>query len=107
MSFIASATALLGVVGAAQAQGAGSSLDPVQPVLLPDGALAKNPLAHLGGNGPWTASPDNGISSDIPENCYVDQAAYVLRHGSRYPDTGAHNGWVEMARRVGLSSLFP
>lgn len=48
-----------------------------------------------------TLAPDvNGISSDIPENCYVDQAAYVLRHGSRYPDTGAHNGWVEMARRV-------
>lgn len=55
MSFIASAAALLGVVGAAQARGAGSSLDPVQPVLLPDGALAENPLAHLGGNGPWTA----------------------------------------------------
>ncbi|KAH6663568.1 acid phosphatase PHO1 [Plectosphaerella plurivora] len=100
MSFIASATALLGVVGVAQARGAGSSLDPVQPVLLPDGAFATNPLSYLGGNGPWTAAPDvNDISSDIPDNCYVDQAAYVLRHGSRFPDTGAHSGWVEMARR--------
>ena len=43
-------------VGAVSAGfGAGSSLDPVQPVLRPDGALAKDPLAHLGGNGPWTA----------------------------------------------------
>lgn len=37
------------------AAGAGTSLDPVQPILLPDAAMAKNPLAHLGGNGPWTA----------------------------------------------------
>lgn len=41
-----------------------------------------------------------GISSAVPEGCQVDQAAYVSRHGSRYPDQGAHNGWLEMARRV-------
>ncbi|KAK3292664.1 histidine phosphatase superfamily, partial [Chaetomium fimeti] len=93
--------ALLAGAGAVSARsGAGTSLDPVQPVLRPDGALAKDPLAHLGGNGPWTAAGDvNGISSDVPENCHVDQVAYVLRHGSRYPDTGAHSGWVEMARQ--------
>ena len=34
--------------------GARTLLDPVQPLLLPDGAEAKDPLAHLGGNGPWT-----------------------------------------------------
>lgn len=55
MVFAASAYAVLAAVGVAHAQGAGTSLDPVQPVLLPDGAMAKNPLAHLGGNGPWTA----------------------------------------------------
>lgn len=38
----------------ALAAGAGTSLDPVQPVSLPNGAFAKNPLARLGGNGPWT-----------------------------------------------------
>ncbi|UZP38714.1 hypothetical protein NXS19_006530 [Fusarium pseudograminearum] len=75
----------------------GSSIDPVQPVLLPDTAAAKNPLSHLGGNGPWHIGADiTGISSDVPEGCEVDQAAYVSRHGSRYPDTGAHNGWLEM-----------
>jgi hypothetical protein len=46
-----------------------------------------------------TADHANGISSDVPENCHVDQAAYVLRHGSRYPDSGAHSGWVELARQ--------
>lgn len=45
--------------------------------------------------------PDvHGIGSAIPENCHVDQAAYVLRHGSRYPDAGAYQGWVDMALRV-------
>ncbi|ROT35131.1 phosphoglycerate mutase-like protein [Sodiomyces alkalinus F11] len=101
MSFLPTlAFAIVATAGAAHALGAGTSLDPIQPVLLPDGALAKNPLAHLGANGPWVAAPPvTGISTEIPENCHVDQAAYVLRHGSRYPDTGAHNGWVEMARR--------
>ncbi|KAM0331282.1 hypothetical protein ACHAQA_002952 [Verticillium albo-atrum] len=100
MSFSTSVLAFLAAsAGVAHAQ-AGVSIDPVQPVLLPDGANAKNPLAHLGGNGPWTATGNvNDISSDIPENCHIDQAAYVLRHGSRFPDTGAHNGWLEMARR--------
>lgn len=49
------AFALLGSASMAQAIGAGTSLDPVQPVLLPDAAMAKNPLARLGANGPWTA----------------------------------------------------
>lgn len=39
------------------------------------------------------------ISPEVPENCYVDQAAYVSRHGSRYPDSGAYAGWVDMQNR--------
>ncbi|RBQ88394.1 hypothetical protein VDGD_20637 [Verticillium dahliae] len=54
MSFATFVLAILTVTGVARAA-AGVSLDPVQPVLLPDGAYAKNPLSHLGGNGPWTA----------------------------------------------------
>lgn len=42
----------------------------------------------------------NGISSDVPENCYVDQVATVSRHGSRFPDKGAYNGWVELEKKV-------
>lgn len=39
------------------------------------------------------------VSPDVPENCYVDQAAYISRHGSRYPDAGAYAGWVDMQQR--------
>ncbi|KAF5004872.1 hypothetical protein FDECE_8654 [Fusarium decemcellulare] len=86
--------------GVARAAEVGTLLDPVQAVLFPDTAAAQNPLAHLGANGPWHIAPDvAGISSEIPEGCHVDQAAYVSRHGSRYPDPGAHSSWVEMARR--------
>jgi hypothetical protein len=44
----------------------------------------------------------HGISPEVPEGCTVSSAAYVLRHGSRYPDTGAHNGWLDLARRVSI-----
>lgn len=47
------AVALLGSTCSARSAGVGTSLDPVQAVLLPDGASAKNPLAHVGANGPW------------------------------------------------------
>ena len=47
------AVALLGSACSARNVGVGASLDPVQAVLLPDGASAKNPLAHVGANGPW------------------------------------------------------
>lgn len=47
------AVALLGSSCSARSAGAGTSLDPVQGVLLPDGASAKNPLTHVGANGPW------------------------------------------------------
>ncbi|KAF5661228.1 3-phytase B [Fusarium circinatum] len=96
------AVALLGSSCSARSSGAGTSLNPVQAVLLPDGASANNPLAHVGANGPWhieSGEDLTGISSEVPEGCQVDQAAYVSRHGSRYPDQGAHNGWLEMARR--------
>lgn len=43
----------------------------------------------------------NGISSDVPDNCYVDQVATASRHGSRFPDQGAYNGWVNLEKKVG------
>jgi hypothetical protein len=39
----------------------------------------------------------------VPDNCYVEQAVYAVRHGSRYPDSGAYNGWVAMQQRVSPS----
>lgn len=47
------------------------------------------------------------ISPDVPENCYVDQAAYISRHGSRYPDSGAYAGWVDMQDRFSSGNYTP
>ncbi|KAK8002715.1 hypothetical protein PG989_002434 [Apiospora arundinis] len=80
---------------------AGQPLAPAQDVNLPAGANAAEPLKWLGANGPWFAGDNvNGISPEVPENCYVDQAAYVSRHGSRFPDQGAYNGWVKFQQRL-------
>ena len=46
------------------------------------------------------------ISNEVPNGCKVDQAVYISRHGSRYPDPGAYNGWVELYERV-ESFRFP
>ncbi|KAH8178128.1 histidine phosphatase superfamily (branch 2) domain-containing protein [Sarocladium implicatum] len=98
MSFKFFTLSVLASAGAVRADGAGTLLDPVRPILTPDGAMAQNPLGHVGANGPWQPGPNVfGISPEIPSNCKVDQAAYISRHGSRYPDSGAHNGWVAMA----------
>ncbi|ORY71158.1 histidine acid phosphatase [Pseudomassariella vexata] len=79
---------------------AGQILAPTQDINYPSSGSAIDPLKWLGANGPWYAGPNvNDISPEVPENCYVDQAAYVLRHGSRYPDAGAYDGWVEMQSR--------
>ncbi|CAI4213546.1 unnamed protein product [Parascedosporium putredinis] len=61
---------------------------------------SESPLTWLGANGPWAAGPNvHHISPHVPDGCVVDQAAYVSRHGSRYPDTGAYNEWKEMHSR--------
>lgn len=55
----------------------------------------------------WPGPNVYGISPEVPENCYVDQAAYVSRHGSRYPDTGAYAGWVDMQERFSSGNYNP
>ena len=82
-------------------------LAPEQDIVLWPGENAESPLTWIGANGPWSAGPNvHGISADVPENCYIDQAAYVTRHGSRYPDTGAYEEWKEMESRVGHPMVF-
>ncbi|KAK6209213.1 hypothetical protein LQW54_006533 [Pestalotiopsis sp. IQ-011] len=94
---------LVGVsLAVAGVSAAGQILAPTQDINFPVSETATDPLKWLGANGPWYAGPDvNGISSNVPDNCYVDQAAYILRHGSRYPDSGAYAGWVSMQERDG------
>ncbi|KIX07340.1 uncharacterized protein Z518_01993 [Rhinocladiella mackenziei CBS 650.93] len=56
-----------------------------------------NPLEHLGANSPWFVGPNVfGINASTPDGCEVDQAVYISRHGSRYPDPGAYDEWVEL-----------
>jgi acid phosphatase len=60
-----------------------------------------NALEHLGGNSPFFKGPNVfDISSDAPEGCSVDQAAFSSRHGSRYPDPGAYKEWVNLSTKV-------
>ncbi|KAH8881527.1 histidine acid phosphatase [Thozetella sp. PMI_491] len=88
----------LALVGPALA--AAQVLAPAQDINFPSSGSAVNPLQWLGANGPYFAGPNvNNIDPEVPENCYVDQVATVSRHGSRYPDQGAYNGWVDMQTR--------
>ena len=42
-----------------------------------------NPLQHSGPASPYFDAPAQfGISSETPAQCKVEQAAYILRHGS-------------------------
>jgi hypothetical protein len=66
-----------------------------------------NPLEHLGGNSPWFKGPNAfDISPDAPEGCAVDQAAFSSRHGSRYPDPGAYNGWLSLSAKVSFRQNY-
>lgn len=42
----------------------------------------------------------------MPSGCKVDLAAFFSRHGSRYPDTGAYNGWVDLYKRIQAAGPF-
>lgn len=47
----------------------------------------------------------NRISPGVPEGCSVDQAVYVVRHGSRYPDPGAYEEWQALHEAVCFPKL--
>ncbi|KAI1463672.1 phosphoglycerate mutase-like protein [Daldinia caldariorum] len=85
---------------------AGQHLAPAQDINFPRSESATNPLEWLGANGPWYAGPNVfGISPEPPRGCHVDRAAYISRHGSRYPDQGAYDGWVSMYERFQASNF--
>lgn len=55
---------------------------------------AFDPLQHSGPASPYFDAPSqDGIPVSTPDGCQVDQAAYILRHGSRYPEPGSFTGW--------------
>ncbi|KAJ7074127.1 phosphoglycerate mutase-like protein [Mycena amicta] len=67
-------------------------------LLLPGVVLASfNPLHHSGPASPYFDAPSqDGIQVDTPTGCFVDQAAYIVRHGSRYPEPGSFAGWQQL-----------
>lgn len=98
ISVVAAASLLSGSAVASQ-----QFLAPLRDIVSWPGANSKAPLEWLGANSPWFPGPNvNKISSDVPAECTIDQAAYVSRHGSRYPDSGAYAEWKEMESRVSL-----
>lgn len=80
-------------------------------------AEAFNPLHHSGPASPYSdASSEDGISESIPDGCVVDQAAYIVRHGSwviqiflatwyadavyrRFPESGSFTGWQSLYQK--------
>jgi hypothetical protein len=76
-------------------------LDPANDIILPS-KYSSTPLQYAGGNSPYfpgrapvirdllylltdNSGPNvNGIDNKAPGQCTVRQAAYVVRHGSRY-----------------------
>lgn len=70
---------LLAVTG-----GQAAVLAPANDIVFPSSETAQNPLQFAGGNTPYFAGPNvNGVENTVPDKCTVQQAAYVVRHGSR------------------------
>ncbi|EPE03039.1 histidine acid phosphatase [Ophiostoma piceae UAMH 11346] len=106
MSFRNTALALAAIAGAANAQ-VGTMLAPKFDINFPSTEVARNPLNWLGANGPYAPGQNvYGISNDVPEHCTVDMAYYISRHGSRYPDLGAYQGWVDMENRFNVNNGY-
>ncbi|OJJ47345.1 hypothetical protein ASPZODRAFT_16025 [Penicilliopsis zonata CBS 506.65] len=79
-------------------------LAPADDVVFPSASNSDNPLIYSGGNTPYWAGPNTfGIDSDVPDQCTVQQAAYVVRHGSRFPDSGSYGDWVEIYDKIQIA----
>ncbi|KAF5350314.1 hypothetical protein D9758_012812 [Tetrapyrgos nigripes] len=55
------------------------------------------PLHHSGPASPYfRAPPAAGVPRRLPDGCVVEQAAWFVRHGSRYPEPGSFTGWQNL-----------
>lgn len=72
----------------------------LQVVRCTSGEAKFNPLQHSGPASPYFDAPSqNGIPTETPPGCRVDQAAYIVRHGSRYPEPGSFQGWANLLNK--------
>jgi hypothetical protein len=68
----------------AAATGQAAVLAPANDIVFPSSKTAQNPLQYAGANTPYLAGPNvNGVENTVPDKCTVQQAAYIVRHGSR------------------------
>ncbi|PYI03188.1 phosphoglycerate mutase-like protein [Aspergillus sclerotiicarbonarius CBS 121057] len=76
-------------------------LAPANDILFPSTQTNQNPLVYAGGNTPYFAGPNVfGIDNSVPDKCTVQQAAYAVRHGSRFPDSGSYKSWVTIKDKI-------
>lgn len=47
-----------------------------------------NIVKYLGGSGPYIQRQGNGISTDFPKSCKIEQINMISRHGERFPSKG-------------------
>lgn len=55
-----------------------------------------NVARYLGAAGPYVQHPGYGISTDIPDQCTLEQVHLFLRHGERYPTKSSGKLWEKI-----------
>ncbi|KAL0956701.1 hypothetical protein HGRIS_002824 [Hohenbuehelia grisea] len=61
------------------------------------GSTGFDPLQHSGPASPYFDAPvQPGLPVETPSGCKIDQAAFIVRHGSRYPEPGSFQGWLNL-----------
>lgn len=59
-----------------------------------------NIVKYLAAAGPYIQNPGNGISTEIPEQCSVEQVQYYSRHGERFPGISAGKKHQKLVDRL-------
>ncbi|GEQ69298.1 hypothetical protein JCM33374_g2969 [Metschnikowia sp. JCM 33374] len=59
-----------------------------------------NVVRFLGGSGPYVQHPGYGISTDIPDQCTLEQVHLMSRHGERYPALDAGVGFEKVWKKL-------
>ncbi|KAH8660481.1 histidine phosphatase superfamily [Xylariales sp. PMI_506] len=94
-------SATLAAAGTTSAQ-IGAVLAPAYDIAEPtSGVGSLLPLQYAGANSPYFPGPNvYDIPYTVPEGCTVQQASYVVRHGSRFPDSGSYGSWVALEEKI-------
>ncbi|EGV62411.1 acid phosphatase [Yamadazyma tenuis] len=77
-------------------------LDVYRQVANPDLAATSqyNIVKYLSGAGPFLEFSGYGISTDLPDNCTLEQVQLLMRHGERFPGLSAGLGYEAIIDRL-------